>query len=174
LARPILAKLVHEVEKQLPAIGHLAILHGTDALYLLRELPRRPVQAVTEVGVRLPGHLTASGRAILAQLPPAQIKALYANQNELVNRTGLGPKNVTELVQQLTLDRLAGSSMEDGYITEGLSGVSVAVLDRLRLPVAALNLTFNTSQATPELKQRIATALATASAQLSRGLGHHD
>ena len=174
LARPILAKLVHEVERQLPAIGHLAILHGTDALYLLRELPRRPVQAVTEVGVRLPGHLTASGRAILAQLPPAQIKALYAGQSELVNRTGLGPKNVTELVQQLTADRQAGNSMEDGFITDGLSGVSVAVQDRLKLPVAALNLTFNTGQATPEIKQRMATALTSAANQLSRSLGHHD
>ena len=64
--------------------------------------------------------------------------------------------------------------MEDGYITDGLSGVSVAVLDRLKLPVAALNLTFNTTQATPETKQRMATALTAAASQLSRSLGHHD
>lgn len=174
LARPILAKLVHEVERQLPAIGHLAILHGIDAMYLLRELPRRPVPAVTEVGVRLPAHLTASGRAMLAQLPAAQINALYSGQVELPNRTGLGPKTVAELQQQLMQDRVAGCSMEDGFITEGLSGVSVAVLDHLNLPVAALNLTFKTEQATTELRLKMAGALNTAATQLARSLGHHD
>jgi DNA-binding IclR family transcriptional regulator len=174
LARPALAKLVHEVERQLPAIGHLAILHGTDAMYLVRELPRRPIAAVTEVGVRLPAHLTASGRAILAQLPAAQFKALYSGQTELPNRTGLGPKSVAELQQQLLEDRKTGISLEDGFITDGLSGVSVAVLDRLNHPVAALNLTFKTDQATPQLKLKMANALTAAAGKMARSIGHHD
>ena len=50
--------------------GHLAVLHGRDVLYLVEErAPRRP-SLVTDVGVRLPAHLTATGRAMLAALPP--------------------------------------------------------------------------------------------------------
>ena len=49
--------------------AHLAMLHGRDVLYVLEErAPGRP-PLVTDVGVRLPAHLTASGRAILAALP---------------------------------------------------------------------------------------------------------
>ena len=49
--------------------AHLAVLHGRDVLYVLEErAPGRP-PLVTDVGVRLPAHLTASGRAILAALP---------------------------------------------------------------------------------------------------------
>ena len=41
--------------------------------------PGRP-PLVTDVGVRLPAHLTASGRAILAPLPAAQVRALYPDR----------------------------------------------------------------------------------------------
>ena len=53
------------------------MLHGRDVLYVVEErAPGRP-PLVTDVGVRLPAHLTASGRAILAALPAAQVRALY-------------------------------------------------------------------------------------------------
>ena len=49
-------------------------------LYVIEErAPGRP-PLVTEVGVRLPAHLTASGRAILAALPTAQVRALYPDR----------------------------------------------------------------------------------------------
>ena len=42
----------------------IAVLHGRDVLYVVEErAPGRP-PLVTDVGVRLPAHLTASGRAI--------------------------------------------------------------------------------------------------------------
>lgn len=179
LARPILGKLVHEVERKLPAIGHLAVLHSDETLYLLRELPRRPIQAVTEVGVRLPAHLTASGRAMLSQLPVAQVRALYAEPGRdglptaLLNRTGAGPASLTELLQLLQKDKAAGWASEDGHITMGLSGISVAVLDHLDLPVAALNLTFKTDAASAEMRDRLTQALTAAAATLSKNLGHH-
>src|SRR5690625_3068271 len=65
LGRPILARLVDQVRQS----AHLAVLHGTEVLYVIEErAPGRP-PLVTDVGVRLPAQLTASGRAILADLP---------------------------------------------------------------------------------------------------------
>ena len=59
------------------------MLHGRDVLYVVEErAPGRP-PLVTDVGVRLPAHLTASGRAILAALPPAQVRALYPDRPAL-------------------------------------------------------------------------------------------
>ena len=68
LARPVLGRLVAQVGET----AHLGVLHGAETLYLLKEQPpvsRIPVTLVTDVGVRLPAHLTASGRSILAHLP---------------------------------------------------------------------------------------------------------
>ena len=73
LARPVLARLVAQVGET----AHLGVLHGAETLYLLKEQPavtRIPVTLVTDVGVRLPAQLTASGRSILAHLPAAQVR----------------------------------------------------------------------------------------------------
>lgn len=64
IARRPLADLVDRVGES----AHLAVLHGRDVLYVLEErAPGRP-PLITDVGVRLPAHLTASGRALLSGL----------------------------------------------------------------------------------------------------------
>jgi DNA-binding IclR family transcriptional regulator len=47
--------------QQTGCTAHLGVLHGRETLYLIKEQPRRPVLLVTDVGVRLPAHLTAVG-----------------------------------------------------------------------------------------------------------------
>ena len=82
LGRPLVAALVDRLGES----GHLAVLHGRDVLYLVEErAPRRP-SLVTDVGVRLPAHLTATGRAMLAELPPAQLRALYPDRAAFAER----------------------------------------------------------------------------------------
>ena len=60
--------------------GHFAVLDGRDTLYLIEErAPGRP-SLVTEVGVRLPAPLTASGLAMLAALPAPQVARALARR----------------------------------------------------------------------------------------------
>ena len=55
LGRPLLAELVDRAGES----AHLAVMTGRDVLYIVEErAPRRPA-LVTDVGVRLPAHLTA-------------------------------------------------------------------------------------------------------------------
>jgi DNA-binding IclR family transcriptional regulator len=53
--------------------GHFAVLHGTDVLYVIEQRAAGRPSLVTDVGVRLPAQLHASGRAMLAALPAAQV-----------------------------------------------------------------------------------------------------
>ena len=123
LARVPLARLVDAVGES----AHLVVLLGSDVLYVIEErAPGRP-PLVTDVGVRLPAHLTASGRAILAGLPAAQLRALYPNQGAFVSRTGLGPTSPTELRRLLVDTRARGHAIEDGEVTPGFASVAAAV-----------------------------------------------
>ena len=63
--------------------AHLAVPHGRDVLYVLEERAPGRAPLVTDVGVRLPAHLTASGRAIMAAMPPSQVRALYPDQDRV-------------------------------------------------------------------------------------------
>lgn len=65
VAHPVLARLVDETGEN----GHLAVLHGNEIIYVIEERAAHRPPLVSGVGVRLPSHLTATGRAILAALP---------------------------------------------------------------------------------------------------------
>jgi DNA-binding IclR family transcriptional regulator len=138
IARRPLAALVDEVGQS----AHLAVLHGRDVLYVLEErAPGRP-PLVTDVGVRLPAQLTASGRAILAELPPAQVRALYPDRASFVDRHGTGPRSLTALRSLLTDTRRRGHADESGEVTPGFESVAAAVHDHNGHPVAAIAVTY--------------------------------
>jgi DNA-binding IclR family transcriptional regulator len=148
------------------------VLHGAETLYLLKEAPRGSVALVTDVGVRLPAHLTASGRSILAALPRAQVRALYPSASSFVDRTGLGPRTPGQLRELLAAEAARGWATEDGHVTAGIASVAAAARDRTGRPVAAVGVTF-ASGARPSSADRAALAadvVATADG-LSRRLG---
>lgn len=138
LGRPLVAALADRVGES----AHLAVMSGNDVLYIVEErAPRRPA-LVTDVGVRLPAHLTATGRAMLAALPREQVRALYPDASAFPSRTGLGPTRPSELRELLRSVRATGFATEDGQVSTGLSSVGVAVIDHSGWPVAAVAVTW--------------------------------
>jgi DNA-binding IclR family transcriptional regulator len=149
--------------------GHLAVLHGRDVLYVLEErAPGRP-PLVTDVGVRLPAHLTASGRAILMSLPASQVRALYPDRDSFVDRVGTGPTSPSALRTVLSEARQRGHAVEDGEVTPGLGSVAAPVLDHNRHPVAGVAVTFPLDEDVD--RERLAEAVRATAQSLTRRLG---
>ncbi len=166
VARRQLAALVDTTGQS----AHLAVSHGRDVLYVVEErAPGRP-PLVTDVGVRLPAHLTASGRAILAALPPAQVRALYPNRDAFVDRHGLGPTSLSGLRTLLSETRQRGYAIEDGEVTPGFASVAAAVLDHNSHPVAGVAVTYAAGGADEASLSHAVRRTATA---LSQRLGGH-
>jgi DNA-binding IclR family transcriptional regulator len=138
LGAPILAALVDRVRQS----AHLSVLHGRDVIYLVEErAPGRP-PLVTNVGVRLPSHITASGRAQLAALPDVQLRALFPNRAAFAGRSSESPTRLSELRAILIRERRQGYALEDGEVTEGLVSVAVAIRDRSGWPIAGIAVTY--------------------------------
>ena len=143
IARRPLADLVDRTRQT----AHLAVLHGRDVVYVVEErAPGRP-PLVTDVGVRLPAHLTASGRAILALLPATQVRALYPSPRDFVDRHGKGPRTLGALRTVLAETRQRGFATEDGEVTPGFASVAAAVVDHNAHPVAGVAVTFEDGDA---------------------------
>ncbi len=173
LARPLLARLVRETENKIPAVAQLGILQNTEVLYLAKEVPHHPVTIVTEVGVRLPAHLTASGKAIMCQLDAKQVRAMYGAITSLPTRTGKGPATLKELTNDLQTAKQRGFSFENGFVTDGFSSIAVAVLNHLQMPVAAIGMTFRADAAAEEFQELLVKQLKVAATELSKRLGSH-
>lgn len=163
LARPVLARLVDQVGES----GHLAVLHGRDVLYVVEERAPKRASLVTDVGVRLPSHLTASGRAILAALPPQQVTALFPSAAVFAAREGGGPDTPTALRRLLTEVRRDGVAHEYGEVTAGFASVALPVLDHNEHPVAGLALTWQVRDDVAEPSARLLARLRAATDTLS-------
>ncbi len=138
LAGPLLRKLVDHVGHN----AHLGVLHGGESLYLVKERPSKPETLVTDVGVRLPAQLTASGRSMLARLPAAQVRALLGVKSDFVLRTHRGPRDLPGLRRTLAAERRLGWAVEDGNVTTGFASVACPVFDHGGRPIAAISVTF--------------------------------
>ncbi|MBE2999727.1 IclR family transcriptional regulator [Nocardiopsis sp. HNM0947] len=164
LARPLLRRLTEATG----ATAQLGILHGSDTLYLLKEQPPHAPTVITGVGVRLPAHLTASGRAMLALLPRAQVRALYPGRESFTDRTGRGPSTPGELREVLAQERRQGWSLEDGQVTEGFLSVASAATDHNAHPVASIGLTVPSAR--PVTPAALTARVRDAAAELTRRL----
>lgn len=167
LARVPLATLVDRTGHN----AHLAVPHGREVIYVIEEraLGRPPL--VTDVGVRLPTHLTASGRAMLAALPMAQVRALFPDPSALVLRTEFGPTSISALRQLLVEVRRRGYAEEDGDVTPGYASAAVAVLDHTGHPVAAVAVTFPAAEIPRGDRPRLAAQIARTARELARRVG---
>jgi DNA-binding IclR family transcriptional regulator len=166
LARPLLAQLVADVGQT----AHLGVLHGRELVYLLKEQPPRPVTLVTDIGVRLPATLTASGRALLAALPPAQVRALFPTPETFVRRTDQGPQTLSQLRRLLADERRQGYAVEDSHVTPGVASVASAALDHAGHPVAAISVSFRSEAIPPPERSLLARRVRQTADALTRRL----
>jgi DNA-binding IclR family transcriptional regulator len=167
LARPVLARLVETVGYS----AHLAVLHGREVLYVVEERAPGRARLVTDVGVRLPAALTASGRAVLAGLSAAQVRALFPDAAAFVDRNGAGPRTPAQLGRLLAVVRSAGWATEDGEVTPGLASVAAAVHDHTGHPVAGAAVTFPAADLDDPARRQLARRVTAAAGDLTRRIG---
>jgi DNA-binding IclR family transcriptional regulator len=163
LGRPLIAALADQVGES----AHLAVMSGRDVLYIVEERAARRPALVTDVGVRLPAHLTATGRAMLAALPRSQVRALYPDAAAFTDRTGAGPARPRELREVLRVVRETGLATEDGEVTPGFRSIAAVVRDHADWPTAAVAVTWEA-----EPRSDPTDAVLAAARTLQRRLGY--
>jgi DNA-binding IclR family transcriptional regulator len=164
--------LLIELTQRTGETSHLAMLHGTEVLYIDKEQPiGSATKLVTEIGVRLPAHLTAVGRAILAECTEAQVRAIYAN-NALVLRTGHGPTSVDGLLRDLVEVRARGIAYDVEMVTPGISCLAAPVFSHEGVPIAAIGITYVSAQRSDPSVQLAVDVVREVSRRLSANLGH--
>ena len=167
LARQPMVRLVDATKHN----AHLAVLHGRDVLYVIEErAPGRP-PLVTDVGVRLPSQLTASGLAMLASLPPQQVRALFPSRDAFVQRHGVGPTTLSGLRTLLSRARRDGFATEDGTVTPDFASVAAPVLDHTGHPVAGIAVTYPAAEVSENQRDAIAEHVVRTARDLTRRIG---
>lgn len=115
--------------------AHVSRLSGSEVVYLLEERAPDAVRLLTDVGVRLDAYRTASGKAMMAYLPAAEVKAA-------VGVHGVGGRDFSDFEAELSLVRRSGWAEERGLVSPGQQSVAVPLFDHLGRAASALAVTF--------------------------------
>ena len=122
----------------------LSVLDGDSVLYLAARNGTRPMGQpglAFSKGMRLPAHLAATGRAMLAFHDPALVqRTLAAPLAALTSRSLTDP---TALTTELAQTRLRGYSVDDEGVRLGVYCVAAPVLDAGGRPVAGIGVCMN-------------------------------
>ena len=172
IAAPHLRRLSDET-------GHtvnLAILDGTDVVYIERCRTAQPGQREIDlnlhVGARLPAYCTAMGKAIIAFLPDDRREELIA-QIDFVPR---GPNTLTDpgdFRRELERIRISGIAVNDEELAYGLRSIAAPIHSHSGDVLGALNLAVHrTMVSMDELIERFGPAVKQSAHDISVGMGH--
>ncbi|WP_053170642.1 IclR family transcriptional regulator [Streptomyces sp. SBT349] len=115
---------------------HLVVLEGNGVRFVDGVESPQVVRVGLRVGMVLPAHATAAGKAILAALPPEQVRDLYPRGVQVL--TGRTLATLDEIEQHLATVNRLGYACNHGESAENVAAVGVVVRDHTRAPVGAL------------------------------------
>lgn len=148
----------------------LSVLNGAEVVYVAVRNGSRPLGLAFTIGMRLPAHLAATGKAMLAHLPPAAVRALFP-RGPLPRLTGRGPATPDELMGELARCREQGYSIDDEGIREGVVALAAPIFDASGQPVAGLGVCLNKAVLNDAQIERQRQVVIQAARTLSQRLG---
>jgi DNA-binding IclR family transcriptional regulator len=163
-ARPVLREVVTAVGES----AYLTVRDGSQVLTLLAEESARLVQATEKVGTYAALHCTSSGRALLMDISPEDLRTLFASER-LEPATPFAPASVSDLMSRIEDNRVRGYAAVRDELEVGLFALAVPVRLGGRI-VAAINVS-SPSYRLGERVDQVGKQLIAAAKKLEERLG---
>jgi DNA-binding IclR family transcriptional regulator len=151
---------------------HVAILDGTDVIYIAKVDSTHAVRMVSAAGRRLPAHCTSVGKMLLASLPAAELDERIPDDAELIRMTEHSLTDPAALRAHLAAVRERGLAVESRESNPDVSCVAAPVRDRTNRVVAALSISVPMIRWSPGTEQELSALVVKGAAELSERLGH--
>ena len=161
---PALEQLTRECKEA----SHLAIMEGTEVVYISHEEITEPIRVSFGMGHRAPVYCTAGGKVFLAGLSNSEILTLYKNKKKFEQRT---LTTLEDLLSEIATVRKEGIAYDNEEYTPGLCCIAAPVRDFSSRTIAAISLSMMKHRMTAERKAIFKEALLQVSVELSEKLG---
>ena len=165
IARPFMEELRSEVGETV----HLTILQGKNVLFIESVESLQALRVGDRTGLSLPAHCTASGKALLAELPLERFYELFPDEH----LAGLTPHSLTSreaLERELVLVRERGYATNFEESEPDVSAISAAIHDRLARLRASIAVSAPRTRLPENLVAQIAAATMRAAAEIGKRL----
>ncbi|HSV77605.1 MAG TPA: IclR family transcriptional regulator [Ramlibacter sp.] len=150
---------------------HLAVLDGSNIVYLFNIESRQAIRMHSYLGVHMPAFCTSEGRALLAFSPPAVVARVLGE--ELVARTGrtvTEPRVLRTLLDQVRLD---GYALDDEESEDGMRSIAAPIFDASGAVIAAVGMGGPVQRLTKKSLRAFIPLVTDSAAAVSARLGFH-
>ncbi len=125
VARPTMEQLSREVGETV----HLLILRGSDVLFIDSVESTNVLRVGSRIGMVLPAHATAGGKALLAFVPREELRSLYPHARlERVTKRTLAAR--ADLLRELDRTKRRGYALNTGESEADIAAVAAPIIDR--------------------------------------------
>ena len=137
--------------------SRIAILDGTDVLYLGKYEGRQQIRLTANIGDRFPAICTATGKALMALLPSGEAEERYREKpSAFVPLTKQSIRTVEQLTKDLNSTRERGYAIDNEETTPGVICFAIAVSGfRGDTSAVAVSATALVQRVTPEFRQSL-------------------
>ncbi|HEY8425745.1 MAG TPA: IclR family transcriptional regulator [Limnochordales bacterium] len=167
VARPYLADLRDRTRLTV----HMAVLDGTDVVYVEKLDSPANLRMASFVGTRSPAYCTALGKAILAVLPEQEREAIL-QRTRLLPRTPQTITTVEALRQDLAATRARGFAVDNVENEEGIRCVGAPVFGHGGRVVASVSVSGPIFSVTPDRVDELGRAVVETAGAISHALGY--
>ena len=150
----------------------LAILDGTEAVFVAKEDGTNPPHLSSYVGRRGPAHTTAVGKAFLAALSQPDLDQLYPEDSVLPQATPRSISTKSALLNELRATRRAGYAHDNEEAYDGLQCVASPILGQGANPIAAISITLLSVRVTPARLKELAELVESGAREISARMGY--
>lgn len=162
-ARPIL----RWVGGQLNEAVYLAVLDGTEVVYLSKIQFRKDIRLQSQVGARLPAQATGLGKAILSKIAKEEVRNRFTG-NAFKTFTPNTITTIDGLERELEQARVDGYAVDRGEYTKGIYCYAMPVMDSHNQVLAAIGVALPNEPENPTHHSRILDLLSEATTNLSQ------
>lgn len=167
MARPYL----EEMHRKTNETVHLAVIDGTDVIYLDKIDTARAIRMYSRVGKRAHAYCTGVGKVLLAYLPPSKL-------NKILSQISFKPltKNTIVDVNQMTSElqeiRSHGLAWDHGEHEEGIYCIAAPVLGFNDQVIAAISISITTNYTSVDLLASYSDLLTETAKGISKLMGY--
>lgn len=150
---------------------HIAVLERAEIVFLATLDTPKPIRTYTPVGGRAPCHCTATGKAILAFMPEADVKPRLTHLARFTEHTTVEP---AQLLAEFARIRRQGYAANRGEWQQEVHGLAAPIFaGSARAVVGSIGLSGPANRFGPAATKRFIPAVVEAAAMISRELQNH-
>jgi len=169
--RSVASRYLRELSNETGQTVHLVILDGKEGIYIDKVEGEKAAIRYSRIGRRVPLHSSASGKALAAFRPDAEIEKLLKNY-EFIRQTPRTIRSADVFRKELEEVRRRGYAVDNEENEPGVRCVAAPIFDHSGATAAAMSISTMTASVDDEMLAELAAKLVEVTRQISAKLGY--